>query len=158
MFSESHLDCVNLEIEGPELWSDIADYDANSDPKLLFYLHHVFDAIDTEKWCNNRPTQYWVKNNGDIVAVLTVTKRTLEGSEEPIDHIWLCGVHDDQRGKGLFSKLIQRFSENCTDIISVATYPEKWKNMYAWIVKKGGNLIHKYQDGKCVFTILKKDL
>jgi hypothetical protein len=143
------------------------------DDILSFYLNHVFDHIDQEKWCKNRPLHYWVEKDGFIVAALTITKRIPEtfcngsgaGSSSgsasgsgAIDHIWLCGVRDDQRGKGLFAGLIQHFKENCTDIISVATYPEKWLNMYAWIKKKGGKLIHKSEDGKCVFIIFKKDL
>lgn len=134
---------------------------------LLFYQNHVFDSIDLDKWHKYQPLHYYVDKGGEIVAVLTIIKRIPEtiprsggheGVTVPIDHIWLCGVRDDQRGKGLFAGLIKHFKENCSDVISVATYPKKWVSMYAWIQKKGGKLIHECHDRKCVFTILKKDL
>lgn len=130
---------------------------------IQFYEDHVFDFIDHHKWQHNDPSNYYIDINGKIVASLTIIKRIPEASDCPninkeIDHIWLCGVHKDYRGKGLFGGLIKHFKEACTDTISVATYPERWTDMYAWILRKGGRLIHTCKDGKCIFTILRKNL
>jgi hypothetical protein len=137
---------------------------------MLQLYRWILGHIDEKKWESNKPSHFYISKDNqtvkhltagkettdEVVAGLTIIKRKLNGIE--LDHIWLCGVRKDMRGKGLFKLLIAEFKKDCTDPITVATYPKKWTEMYSWIQSKNGIKIKEESDGKCLFTIRKKDL
>jgi hypothetical protein len=118
-----------------------------------FYEKYIFDHVDSEKWISYKPRHYSIQRCGKIIAGLSIVKRTLNDVE--IDHIWLCGVNEKFQSEGHFRALIDEFKKDCSNIITVATYPEKYNKMYRWILCKGGLLIKRDIDGKCLFVLEK---
>jgi ribosomal protein S18 acetylase RimI-like enzyme len=103
----------------------------------------------------------WIKNlkHGKIYLVdnkgfLFVYKK------DKYIHIWLCGVLPKYRKQGIFTKLIDEFKEDpyfSGEIVTISTIPNKFPEMYNWIMGKGFDLI-KIENGKYIFQITKSKL
>ncbi len=122
-----------------------------SDRDCFDFYKSIFPNFDENKWNTYDFRSYaQVDGEGKIIGCLSVIK----DHEFPgVDHIWLCGVNPKYRNQGIFKRLIGMFQRNCTNEISIATYPERWPIMYNWI-KKRGELITEIK-GKVLYVIPK---
>jgi hypothetical protein len=115
-------------------------------------------AISDSKWEEKTKSGikiYLHETENKPIGFMVITDAN---NEKP--HLWLCGVIEEYRGvqsdgQIIIKELYKRFKTDYKNINSftVASYPEKFKNMLKWITSQKYKIIKEYDNGKIMYEI-----